>query len=110
MSVGALLTMREAHVFDPAPRHDDLYLFHVPFDELTGSGSCEQAVGAALRRGERVALVGGSGAGKSSVISAVLNPLVEHLAPLPVPVAIEVAAVASSTVAFDFLLFSTVAR
>lgn len=110
MSVEALLTLRDAHVFDPAPRHDDLYLLHVPFDELTATASCEHAVAAALRRGERVALVGGSGAGKSSVISAVLNPLVEDLAPLPVPVAIEDAAVATSPVAFAGHLVRTVAR
>lgn len=110
MSVDALLTLRDAHVFDPAPRHDDLYLLHVPFDELTGSRSCEHALAAALRRGERVALVGGSGAGKSSVISWVLNPLVEDLAPLPVPVAIEEPAVATSPVAFAGHLVRTVAR
>ncbi|HSR22513.1 MAG TPA: hypothetical protein VLW53_03105 [Candidatus Eisenbacteria bacterium] len=110
MSVDALLTLRDAHVFDPAPRHDDLYLLHVPFDTLTGTPACEQALGAALRRGERVALVGGSGAGKSSVISAVLNPLVEDLAPLPVPVAIEEPAVATSPVAFAGHLVRTVAR
>lgn len=110
MSVEALLTLRDAHVFDPAPRHDDLYLLHVPFDELTGTASCERAVGAALRRGERVALVAGSGAGKSSVISAVLNPLVEDLAPLPVPVAIEDPLVATSPVAFAGHLVRTVAR
>lgn len=110
MSVDALLTLRDAHVFDPAPRHDDLYLLHVPFDELTGSAGCEQAVGAALRRRERVALIGGSGAGKSSVISSVLNPLVEDLAPLPVPVAIEDPAVATSPVAFAAHLVRTVAR
>jgi hypothetical protein len=110
MTVDALLALRDAHVFDPAPRHDDLFLLHVPFDELTGTGSCEAALAGALRRGERVALVGGSGAGKSSVISWVLSPLVEDLAPLPVPVAIEEPEVATSPVAFAGHLVRTVAR
>lgn len=110
MSVEALVTLRDAHVFDPAPRHHDLYLLHVPFDDLTNTSTCEQALGAGLRRGERVALVGGSGAGKSSVIAAVLNPLVEDLAPLPIPVAIEEPEVATSPVAFAAHLVRTVAR
>ncbi|MGH8970184.1 MAG: AAA family ATPase [Actinomycetes bacterium] len=110
MTVDALLTLREAHVFDPAPRHDELYRLHVPFDRLTQTKACEHALGAALRRGERVALVGGSGAGKSSVIAHVLNPLVEDLAPLPVPVAIEEPEVATSPVAFAGHLVRTVAR
>jgi len=110
MSADALTALRDAHVFDPAPRHDELHLLHVPFDRLTGSQRYETALEAALRRGERVALVGGSGSGKSSVIAAVLNPLVEGLAPLPVPVAIEDPAVATSPVAFAGHLVRTVAR
>ena len=110
MSVELLATLRDAHVFDPAPRHDDLFRLHVPFDQLTGTEACEHALGAALRRGERVALVGGSGAGKSSVISHVLGPLVEDLAPLPVPVAIEEPDVATSPVAFAGHLVRTVAH
>lgn len=110
MSADALLALRDAHVFDPAPRHDELHLLHVPFDRLTGTQRYEAALEAALRRGERVALVGGSGSGKSSVIASVLNPLVEDLAPLPVPVAIEDPTVATSPVAFAGHLVRTVAR
>lgn len=110
MSVHGLLQLQAGHAFDPAPRHGELYALHVPFDDLTGGGGCEQVLGAALSRGERVAVVGSSGCGKSSVISHVLNPLVEGLAPLPVPVAIEDPQVATSAVAFAAHLVRTVAR
>jgi energy-coupling factor transporter ATP-binding protein EcfA2 len=105
-----LQQLREAHIFDPAPRHDELHELHVPFDSLTGTPRCERTLDAALRRGERVALVGASGAGKSSVIEWTLGPLVEHLAPLPIPVALEDPEVAINPVEFAGHLVRTVAR
>jgi hypothetical protein len=105
-----LLRLRDEHVFDPAPRQAELFRFHVPFDELTGETTCEHTLDAALRRGEQVALIGGSGSGKSSVISFVLGPLVEDLAPLPIPVSLEDEQVATSPVAFAAHLVRTVAR
>jgi energy-coupling factor transporter ATP-binding protein EcfA2 len=105
-----LLRLRHEHVFDPAPRQAELFRFHVPFDELTGGATCEQTLDAALRRGEQVALIGSSGSGKSSVVSYVLGPLVEDLAPLPIPVSLEDEEVATSPVAFAAHLVRTVAR
>ena len=105
-----LLRLRDEHVFDPAPRQAELFRFHVPFDELTGGTTCEQTLDAALRRGEQVALIGSSGSGKSSVVSYVLGPLVEDLAPLPIPVSLEDEEVATSPVAFAAHLVRTVAR
>jgi ABC-type dipeptide/oligopeptide/nickel transport system ATPase component len=87
-----LAQMQEVHAFDPAPRRSelhDLHDLHVPFDEMTGGHGCEQSLGDALRRRNRVALVGIGGSGKSSVTQSVLGPLVEGLAPLPITVAIE---------------------
>jgi energy-coupling factor transporter ATP-binding protein EcfA2 len=105
-----LLRLRDEHVFDPAPRQAELFRFHVPFDQLTRGTGCEHTLDAALRRGEQVALIGSSGSGKSSVISFVLGPLVEDLAPLPIPVSLEDEAVATSPVAFSAHLVRTVAR
>jgi len=110
MSAELLVRLQDAHAFDPAPRHAELWRHHVPFDAMTGNTRCEAALERALRRGERVALVGQSGAGKSSVTAHVLGPLVEGLAPLTVPVAIESRSVAVDPVAFAGHLVQTVAR
>lgn len=110
MGVELLVRLQDGHAFDPAPRHADLWRHHVPFDLLTGTHRCEAALEAALRRGERVALVGQSGSGKSSVTAHVLGPLVEGLAPLLVPVALEDRSVAVDPVAFAAHLVRTVAR
>jgi len=89
MSRAALAKLQEAHAFNPAPLRGELYELHVPFDEMTGGRGCEHSLGDALRRSQRVALVGISGSGKSSITQHVLGPLVEGLAPLPITVAIE---------------------
>jgi hypothetical protein len=89
MSRESLAALQEAHAFNPAPLRGELHELHVPFDEMTGGHGCEQSLTDALRRGQRVALVGISGSGKSSITQNVLGPLVEGLAPLPITVAIE---------------------
>lgn len=110
VSSADLLALWEGHAFDPAPALDELYRYHVPFDELVGHPVCEKPLGQAIRRGEQVALVGGSGSGKSSVIGHVLGPLVEGLAPLPIPVAVERPEVARDPVEFAGHVVRTVAR
>jgi hypothetical protein len=57
----SLVQMQEVHAFDPAPRRSELHDLYVPFDEMTGAHGCEQSLGDALRRRNRVALVGISG-------------------------------------------------
>ena len=102
--------LHDSGAFDPSPRHQELFAVHVPFDAMTGKHTCERALAAALRRQERVTLVGTSGAGKSSVIAATLHPMVEDLVPLPIPVAVERPAVAGDPVAFVRHLVQVVSR
>ena len=102
--------LHDSGAFNPSPRHQELLATHVPFDTMTGTRGCEQALASALRRSERVTLVGTSGAGKSSVIAATLHPMVEDLVPLPIPVAVERPAVAGDPVAFVRHLVQVVSR
>lgn len=110
MSSADLHVLRDEHAFDPAPSLEELYHYHVPFDELVGATSCESPLRRALLRGEQVALLGDSGSGKSSVIGHVLGPLVEGVAPLPVPVAVEGPEVAGDPALFSSHLVRTIAR
>lgn len=110
MSQVDLNALRDGHVFDPAPSLEEMYQYHVPFDELVGTASCEAPLRRAIDRGEQVALVGDSGSGKSSVIRHVLGPLVEGVAPLSVPVSVEDPQVVSDPVRFAAHLVRTVAR
>lgn len=105
-----LRRLQEGHAFNPSPRHDQLYAVHVPYDELTGGSSCEAALERALRQGRRLALVGASGTGKSSVTEHVLGPLVEGLAPLRVPVTMERTGIATDPVEFARHLVALVGR
>jgi hypothetical protein len=105
MSTDLLTALQAANAFEAAPVLRELHELHVPFDELatlppTMRGSWESALDAALRRRERVAVLGASGDGKSSLMQYVLRPTVEGLFPLPVPVALADPSVVSDPVAF----------
>lgn len=89
-----------AHAFDPALAVQDMYAVHVPFDELTSTRECESRIQNALLGGRRVAVVGISGSGKSSVRSYALGPMVEGVLPVRVPVALGDGAAATDPVAF----------
>jgi len=98
VSLGRLLQLDERRAFDSTHRYEDLELFHVRFDELTGRRETEDALSQMAERGGRVALVGPSGSGKSSVIACVLGPLVESLPEQIIPIRIPVAAADAETV------------
>ena len=89
MSNDLLVALQEAHAFDPFPVREDLGIYHVPFSQLVGSAHLEDSLLAACRRFERVAVVGDSGTGKSSLTASVLGPLTQGVAPVVVPVAVE---------------------
>lgn len=110
MSRDLLTLLRDRGAFDPAPRHAELSDMHVPFDELSGARSCEYALLAGLLAGNRIALVGSSGAGKSSIVAHTLGPLVEGIFPIPVPVYPEPAKVVGNTTEFVAHLVRTISR
>ncbi len=89
MSHQDLLAVQEAHAFDNAPTRADLGWYHVPFQDITESASIEDRLVAGSRRRERLAIVGDSGSGKSSLINGALGPLAPEIAPVVVPVAAE---------------------
>jgi hypothetical protein len=94
VSLDLLVLLQRAHAFDPTPIRDDLGVYHVPFAELVGETHPERTLREACFRLERVALVGKSGAGKSSLTASVFGPLAEGVAPVVVPVARETLEVA----------------
>lgn len=109
MSHDLLLALQRARAFDGTPPEDALAELHVPFDDLTGSEKYETTLGAALGRGERVTLVGASGAGKSSITAHVLGPPRLDIVPIRVRVGDEDEDVATHAVAFSKHLVHTIA-
>ncbi len=110
MSLDLLRMLQERHAFNTTPPEASLAMLHVPFDVLTQRTGCEQALAAAMRRGERIALIGPSGSGKSSVSAHVLDRWVPQVAPIRVRVALESAQVATDPAAFARHLVRTVAK
>jgi hypothetical protein len=105
MSPDLLTALQAANAFEAAPVLRELHELHVPFDELgvlppPVDGAWESALDAALRRRERVAVLGASGEGKSSLMQYVLRPTVEGLFPLPIPVALADPSVVRDPIAF----------
>jgi hypothetical protein len=99
MSRDLLTQLRGAQAFDPAPRHNELHLYHVPFDELAAGSRVEASLSLAIENSERVAVVGGGGQGKSSLIAYATRPL-EGIAPIRVPIFAEPAETVTEPKAF----------
>ena len=98
MSYEALVGIEESRAWEPTRRFEDLSFYHVPFDELNGDDETEALVARLTERGARLAIVGDSGSGKSSLISYVLGPLSTRVPDYVVPLRIPVAAVADTAV------------
>ena len=107
MSLDLLRRLREVHAFDASPLRHDLGIYHVPFDELAPGQSPEARLAGAARRGERIAVVGRSGSGKSSLIEHVLGPVASGIAPIPVRVFGEPAHIVTSVQAVAGLIIQT---
>lgn len=100
MSAEQVRLLYDTHAFDPARAVQEMHALHVPFDDLVGSTGCEARIRQALLARRRVAVVGVSGSGKSSVLSWALGPLVEGVLPVRVPVALGAGAAATDPLAF----------
>jgi len=93
MAHKALKIVDDSRAFEATRRFEELSYYHVPFDKLNGNNDTEAALTRMVANQGCVAIIGQSGSGKSSVISAVLGPLAmdlpAHIVPLRVPVATE---------------------
>ena len=86
MSRDALRTLVQTRAFNATPPRNDLGELHVPFESMMASCHVESRLDDGTRRGDRVALIGASGCGKSSLVSYVLGPTATGVAPILVPV------------------------
>ena len=86
MSLQDLMKLRSAQAFDPMPPHDELHVFHVPFEELARETAVETVLDEAIRSSERVAVIGRGGHGKSSLIAYATRPGQAGIAPIRMPV------------------------
>jgi hypothetical protein len=76
--------LHRSAAFHPTPDTNRLAAYYVPFSELAPPSQPERKLRETLAGRGSVSLVGGRGVGKSSMIEAVLGPLEESLAPIPV--------------------------
>ncbi len=74
MTREALRAVDATRAFEATRRFDELSLYHVPFDELNGDYHTEAALTQMVASQGRIAIIGPSGSGKSSLISAVPFP------------------------------------
>lgn len=107
MSLHLLRRLQADHAFDPSPIRHDLGVYHVRFDRLAPGASPEDRLAGAVLRGERIGIVGRSGCGKSSLVEHVLGPVAPGVAPIPIPVFGEPAAVVTSVQAVAGLMIQT---
>jgi hypothetical protein len=86
VSAERIAAIAERAIFRPRSRLWELDELHVPFDELSGAGGYEERALARIGEGRCVAVIGSSGAGKSSVIAWLSRQLpLSHFA-LRIPV------------------------
>ncbi|MEO5973841.1 MAG: hypothetical protein ABIQ38_01365 [Ilumatobacteraceae bacterium] len=84
-----LTELQQIRAFDPTLRFEELGYLHVPFDDLHGSTNVEGRILSAVGRGDRVALIGTTGNGKSSTASYVVSPMNEAIIAFRIGVTVE---------------------
>lgn len=104
MSADLLAHLRQWNAFDPHPLPATLGHLHVPFDHLYNDTRVEARLDEALGRGGRVAIIGSSGAGKSSVLAHVLLRQTHRLAPIAVPLSVSTEGVPDPSLVADRLI------
>lgn len=104
MSRHALENVRRSDALQQTVGYEQLEAYHVPFDELTGTTAVEAELTHWSTRRGKVAVIGPSGSGKSSVMAAVLGQLAEEvpdwLCPVRIPVELAEPEVITTTRAF----------
>jgi hypothetical protein len=98
MSQEALATLREGNALAQTLTFEQLEAYHVPFDDLSGELAVEHQLKYWANCRGRVALIGDSGAGKSSVLASVFGALSEGLPKGLVPTRIPVGIVGEATI------------
>lgn len=86
MTLATLKLLRDQIAFNATPKFSDVGDYHVPFESMSTGARVEGRFRDGATRGERIALIGESGCGKTSLVAYVLGPTAESVAPILVPV------------------------
>ena len=98
MSNDQIVALDDARAFEATHRFEDLAVFHVEFDQFTPRRGAEAVLRRMASTGGRVAVIGPSGSGKSSLMTHVLGPFAEGLPEGLIPLRIPVGGEADETV------------
>jgi hypothetical protein len=110
MTAERLALVAAAHVLNPTPVGEDVVRFYVEFDDLLQAADAEAALRRAVEANHRIAVVGRSGVGKSSLIEWVLGSSGEGYASIRVPVAVENDETIEDPIAFAQHVIRTVSK
>ncbi len=106
MSFQQLSKLNQLMAFDPRPVQDWFAATHVPFDELFETDTIETRVRSTAAAGGRVAVIGRSGTGKTSLVEHALNH--EGLLPIWMHVAVEKPELVAEPIGFGQLLIAAI--